>query len=72
MKIRKLVIDDIKKYSQINPFDSEKQRKLWEIYNVIRKEELKKFFKNKTQEEYNEYWDKVIELEHSRGQLAFF
>ena len=72
MKIKKLVQKLILEYRQDNPFDPGKEFIKYTKFNLIRQKELRKYFANKTRQEYEQYWAKVFELEKQNGQIMFF
>ena len=51
MDVREMAINNILDYSQDNPFD-DGEKSLWTEYNIIYKEELDNYFRDKKQSDY--------------------
>jgi hypothetical protein len=71
MDLNKLALKNILSYNQDNPFDSGTQFDTWKSYNIIYQQELRNYFADKTQVEYNAYIDNLFKSKKQTGQLLF-
>lgn len=70
--IRELAKKNIENYCQDNPFDVNRERAKWRQYNLVYQEELDKFFRDKTQVFYHQYYEEVGRRERDGGQMLLF